>query len=42
MEQFAQASVVFNRSGHAVPPDGLIVTLYVNTAGIADGSYAFC
>ena len=42
MEQFAQSSVVFNRSGEAVPPDGLIATLYVNTVVVPDGNYAFC
>ena len=38
-EQFAQASVVFNRSGDAVPAEGLAVTLVISTAGLTAGSY---
>ncbi|MCY2987719.1 MAG: dockerin type I domain-containing protein [Planctomycetota bacterium] len=37
--QFAQASVVFNNTGEAVPPEGLVVTLIISTAGLAQGSY---
>jgi len=38
-EQFAQASVVFNRAGDSVVAEGLVATLVISTVGVAEGSY---
>lgn len=38
-EQFAQASVVFNRAGDSTVAEGLVATLVISTAGVAEGSY---
>lgn len=37
---YSQANVVFNTSGHAVSPNGLIAQLIVDTTGFFGGSYA--
>jgi len=38
-EQFIQVSVVFNTAGQAVVPNGLIVTLVIDTTSISEGQY---